>query len=314
MKPFRAFLAEQDQDYEYKLYSVENIHNAEMMAKIRLALGNHGLIDIEKQGVMTKMNDSSNMTFDEYPFSPVYVSKVTLSSPLSSRAAVQSVSLFTRIKDDKLAFLDKSDEIVMDGADAEQHSHPVEVDSKDAQEEVGDARAQTLVSDLMKDIIAGREANTIELEVYEGFVTSHREIKEASGESVRAGFYVFEDTKDGPIMTGPLKKLPENYSYKFGLRNLQIKRPLTTEGDLMEYAVSYEEDQQADPADAGRRIRSKSYEAEVIDQDSGRSYNVMVRAHSSFDARQQAVDKIAAKHGLRKEALIPVKPEAEAAN
>lgn len=312
MKPFRAYLAEQEQDYEYKLCSVENIHTDEMVQKIHLALDRYGLISLEPKGVQTTAKDTANNQFSEYPFMSVFVSTVVLANPLSSDAAVQSIALFTRIKDKKIQFFDKDDKIVMDGADAEQHAHPVEVDSTGAQEEVGDLRAKSLISDVMKDIIARREATTIEREVYEGFVASHHEIATILGQSVARGFYLGERFDDDTgLITGPFDKCPDNYDYVGPLREAVVVET-TDRGELFEYAVEYAPSEaQNDPEDGGQRDVGKSMSVEIVDQDSGKTHSIVVRATSNNAARAKAIEVMASRTGLSKERYMATNPKPE---
>lgn len=311
MKPFRAFLAEQDQDYEYKLCSVENILDGEVMAQIRMALGRHGLISVEPQGVQTKIADAAARKFDKYPFMPVHVLKLVMSNPISSRSAVQSVALFTRIPETKLGLFDMKDQIVMDGAEGEQHAHPVEYPSKDAQAEVGDARAQNLVSDLMKDITKTREERSYEREVYEGVVASHREVARATGRRLDKGFYIIENRGDeGNIMVGPFAKMPINYEYASKLSLMTLGESKNSGSGLREYSVEYPEtEKQDDPLDAGTRFEGNTYDVEMIDQDTGKSYTVAVRAGSERAARSRAAEIVAAQQGISKDRLIPMKPD-----
>lgn len=306
MKPFRAFLAEQEQDYEYKLCSVENIHTTEMLEQMRLALGRYGLIEMEPNGIQTQVTAAEKSEFTQYPFMPVYVVKVILANPLSSTSAVQSVSLFTRIKDDKLKFFDKDSKIVMDGAENEQHAHPVEVDSKGAQSEVGDEHAKSLLTDLMKEITAKRDSSTVELPVYEGFTASHHDVSQIIGREVRRGFYLAENTEDGwGVIQGPFNKLPENYDYVETLPKATVVESHTHD-NLMEYKVKYAEaEHQEMPADAGGKDVAKTMQIQVVDQDTGREHTVAVKASSSDAARKRAVEILHSRTGISKERLLP---------
>jgi len=302
MKPFFAHLLETEETYEYKLVSVENIHTDEVLGKIRLALKKHGLISIEPNGVQTKINDKSN--FSKYPFAPLYFDKVIMSSPISSMSAVQSVALFTRINDDRLKFVDKNDKVIMDGADAEQHAYPIEVDSKDAQEEVGQSRADSLVSDLMKDIATKRAGNIIR-DVYEGAVASHREVSKIVGKAVPRGFYIVESTgrHHGTIM-GPFHKCPDNYGYINKVHKAVIIKEDTSDG-VIEYSIKYPEtEMQKDPEDAGVRDRVKTMTVKLVDQDSGKEHSVVVRADNQETAKLKAVEIIANRTGLPKDRFI----------
>lgn len=309
MKPFRAFLAEQEQDYEYKLCSVENIHTTEMLEKMRLALGRYGLIEMEPKGIQTQVSAAEKSEFHQYPFMPVYVVKIVLANPLSSASAVQSVSLFTRIKDEKLKFFDKDSKIVMDGAENEQHAHPVEVDSKGAQSEVGDVHAQSLLTDLMKEITAKRDANTVEVPVYEGFTASHHDIAKMIDCEVRRGFYLVERYADGKgVIQGPFSKIPENYDYVTTIPKATVIESSGVD-NLMEYKVKYAEaEHQNSPSDAGGKDVAKPMQVEVTDQDTGKEHTVAVKATSVNAARAKAVEILSARLGISKDRLLPTSP------
>lgn len=309
MKPFRTFLAEQEQDYEYKLCSVENIHTTEMMEKLRLALGRYSLIEMEPKGIQTQITAAEKSEFTQYPFMPVYVVKVVLANPLSSASAVQSVSLFTRIKDDKLKFFDKDSKIVMDGAENEQHAHPVEVDGKGSQAEVGDEHAKSLLTDLMKEITAKRDANTVEVPVYEGFTATHRDVSKILGREVRRGFYLAEMQDDGwGVIQGPFTKMPENYDYVTTLPKATVVES-SAQDNLMEYKVKYAEaEHQEMPADAGGKEVAKVMQVDVTDQDTGKEHTVGVKATSANAARAKAVEILAGRLGISKDRLLPTSP------
>lgn len=316
MKPFRAHLVEQETNYEYRLCSVVNIHDSEIQDKIRLALGRYGLIELKPNGVQTKLNSAADKGFNQYPFSVVYVTTVVMSNPLSSRAAVQSVALFTRIDSSKLAFLDKSDQIVMDGPDVEQHAAPVGVDSKTAQAEVGDARVKTLVSDMMDAIISGRKDKTIEVPVYEnGSVVDHTAVSQATGRKMPKGFYVVETAGDETIMSGPYTRCPENYEFTNEMNRADLSEVRQQTDGINEYIVEYHPAETTeDPADAGRRLVGQTYQAEVVDQDTGKTHTISVRAQSANAARAIAVDRLSKKLGIDKDNLIPTKPDEVSGN
>lgn len=310
MKPFRAHLVEQEEDYEYKLCSVENIHDHEVLGHIRMALGKYGLMSMEVAGVQTQVTSASKLQFDKYPFRPVYIVKIVMSGPLSSRNAVQSVALFTRINQEKIRFFGKDDEIVMDGADVEQHGHPVEVGTDQAQAEVGDRRAKTLVSDLMKEIAAKRSSQTIERPIYEGFTASHHEINKMLGIKAPRGFYVMESTTAGfATITGPFRKCPDNYDY-VGRTPVAVLKETREVGSLVEYDVEFAPaDLQADPPDGGDRVVGEPTSVEVTDQDTGKVYTIVVRATGDNEARAKAVAVIASRKGISADRLMPTAPD-----
>jgi hypothetical protein len=308
MKPFIAHLLETDETYEYKLVSVDNIHTDEVMGKIRLALGKHGLISVEPNGVQLNVKDKNVAKFSEYPFAPVYFSKVIMSSPISSIPAIQSISLFTRINNSKMKFFDKNDKVVMDGADAEQHAHPIEVDSKGSQDEVGQSHADSLVSDLMKNIASSRENNVIR-PVYEGSVASHKEVTEMLNKSVPRGFYLIENESRGSgTVMGPFRKCPDNYGYIKTVSKAVVLTEKENDG-VIEYSVQYPEtDMQKDPEDAGSRDRNKPMTVKLVDQDTGKEHSIVVRADNDDTARIRAVEIIANRTGFHKDRFIPMNP------
>jgi hypothetical protein len=308
MKPFYAHLLENEETFEYKLVSVENIHTDDVMSKIRLALGKYGLVTLEPNGVLTTVKDSDNKRFAEYPFAPIYLCKITMNNPVSSNPLIQSIALFTRIKDTKLKLFDNGDKIVMDGSDAEQHAHPMEVGGKDAQSEVGQAKADSLVSDMMMDIAGRRDKNIIR-DVYEGHTASHVEISKMINTKVPRGFYLIENTaNDRASITGPFKTCPDNFGYITNVNKAVVLSESSDDG-VVEYAVKYAEpDMQNDPADAGTRDRNKPMEVALIDQDSGKEHTVVVRADTDESARLKAVEIIAKRTGLHKDRFMPKDP------
>lgn len=315
MKPFRVHLAEQEEENEYKLCSVENIHTTEMVEKIRMALGRYGLISMEPAGVQMKINTGEDTKFPEYPFAPVFVTKIFMDYPLSSDTAVQSIALFTRISDKMLKFCDKNGNPVVDGADAEQHAHPIEADDKDAQAEVGDARVKSLVSDMMKDIAARRSQSEIEIPVYEGFTATHHDIEKMTNRKVRRGFYLAENHHDGTAtITGPFKKMPDNFDYVDVLPKVVVVESNSYD-NLTEYKVKYAPaEQQKSPSDAGGVEIAKPMTVELTDQDTGKTYTIAVKAVTKNAARTKAIQIAAQQTKLPQGRFIPTSPVADPSN
>jgi hypothetical protein len=310
MKPFRVLLAEQDTDYVYKLCSVENIQDTYIMDRVRLALGRYGLISMESLGVNLKISSSEDSIFPSYPFLPVYVLKIVMANPLTSRNAIQSIALFASIPQDTLRFFDMKDQLVMDGAETEQHAHPVEVDSAFAQSEVGDARAKSLVSDMMKQISSSR-SGTLSIPVYESSMVTHHEVNRMIGQRVSRGYYLVEkDTNGRGQITGPFARSADNLSFMENVSPVTLVKTNKV-GDMMEFVVNhFPPDSQGDPADAGRRAEHKPMEVVLIDQDTGKEYTVVVRASSEETARSSAVEILSKETGIIKGRLLPKSPTA----
>jgi hypothetical protein len=272
-------------------------------------LGRYGLISLEPIGINMKVVSDDTSMFSNYPFLPVYMLKVIMASPLTSRNAIQSIALFASIPQNTLKFYDKSGNIVMDGAETEQHAHPVEVDSAFAQSEVGDKRAASLVSDMMKSIAAKR-SDTILVPVYESSMATHHEVGKMLGQPVRRGYYLIEKSTQGSgLITGPLSAYPDNLAFTTDVSAVKLKETKAVDA-MVEFAVDFfEPDVQEDPQDAGRRVDHKPMEVELVDINTGKEYTVVVRASSAETARPSAIEIIAAKTGIAKERFLPKSPE-----
>lgn len=308
MKPFRVVLAEQDQDFEYKLCSIENIGDTYVLDRIRLALGRYGLISVESMGATMKLQADENSMFPNYPFLPIYTVKVVMTNPITSRNAIQSVALFSTIPQETLKFFDMSGNLVMDGVEAEQNAHGVEVDKAFAQSEVGDSRAKALVSDMMKDIMAKRDG-TVKVPVYETTMISHHEVQTIIGQRVSRGFYMMEAVSSNrSLITGPFGTVADNLDFPKSITPGTLVESRSV-GDMMEFTVSSEPSIK-EPVDAGRRVEHKPMQVVLIDQDTGKEYTVVVRSSDEESARSSAIEILAGKTGISKEKLLPKAPNA----
>jgi len=177
------------------------------------------------------------------------------------------------------------------------------------QDEVGQLRANALVSDMMLDIANRREAGTYQRDVYEGAVASHKEVKQIIGRPVRRGFYIVEQFNNGlGSIVGPFRKCPDNYGYINTIVKAHVLNEDSNDG-IDDYDVQYAPaDHQNDPDDAGNRSRGVPMEVVLVDQDKGSEHRVVVRANSDDAARLRAIEIMAKRTGLPKDTFIPKNP------
>jgi hypothetical protein len=261
-------------------------------------------------GVTMKLSSDDKSMFPNYPFLPIHTVKVTMTNPITSRNAIQSVALFSTIPQDSLKFFDMDGNLVMDGVEAEQNAHGVEVDSAFAQAEVGDARSQSLVSDMMKQISSARNEK-LSVPVYEATMVTHHEVQKIIGERVSRGFYMMEQVSKGrSLITGPFATPADNLPFPSEIVPATLVETRQLEAGMFEYATRAEMVAMAqDPTDAGRRVEHKPMQVVLVDQDTGKEYTVVVRASSEDTARASAVEILAGKTGISKEKLLPKAPD-----
>lgn len=306
MKPFRAIIMEQEETYKYRISSIENINTEDYIAKIRLALGRIGLISIEKGGmtIMPRKQEQENIPM--YPLTTRYYVKVDMKNPITTKHAVQLIALITRIPENQIAFTDMDGNMVVDGAETEQHAFPQEVDSKEAQKDVGDARAKELVSDLMKDIMKKRDA-VKPFTLKEGSVATHIEVSSIIGKKVDRGFYIVEQFENGTgEIFGPYRKCPENYDFISNIFHADVINESNDDG-VTSFKIGGMRD--SDEGMDDPKGFDKKYDVELVNQDTGGHHRVVVRASSPQDARHEAVELIAAKTKQPRERFLPLYPK-----
>lgn len=300
MKTFADYLAETEEEFEYHLYSVINMHTPEMLAKLGYALRPHGLIAAEPLGVQTKAD--SNLEFVDYPFEHRFVTKLILNRPISSRHAELAITVFTGTSDKGFNLLDKdgNEVIVRDALAAE--IDPMTGDQ--AQKLVGDKRVTSLMDDF-RSFLGATKAEEVKIEVVtEGFVCNHATLSKAIGSPVRKGFYVAEAMTSGKFrVVGPFATQPDNYDFRAcPVGKLVETKVLKAHTQYILEAEETRVDASGDEAGVA--------EVEITDQDTGKVYTVVVSTTDNVVGRQQAIDVLSKKLGLAKTKLIPTKPEA----
>ena len=321
-KTFRSILAEQDTEYTYLVKSIYNIHEPDVMDQVRLALLPYDLRDIEKD--YYKPIDKDNKDFPGVPNSPCYALKAVLGlQPQEDDDAVQKVALFTRINDEHIVVHergkkpdseDNSDSDEKDGnykaltGTAKDFSSSLDHEHKDAQSEVGDKRITNLVKELEKERKEReKQSKEVKPKLKESFCTSHIALNQIENKWKR-GFYVVERVNDELQITGPWEKQPLNYKFL---------PELLTEGVTINSEDGYKviaEDRNfrfinAPMSRRKSRILEVKFSVDVEDQDTGKSYNVIVDAVNDAAARTRATRTVARKYKLEDHRLLASNPQ-----
>ena len=147
----------------------------------------------------------------------------------------------------------------------------------------------------------------------EAFVTSHNALRDVFGNTAPKGFYLIERFEDDPSvmhLQGPFTKQPTNYEFisnmkKRGCGIFEVRN--TNEVALVEHDRDFRY-----TSPLREQMQPKPYEVAIQDQDTGRVYNVLVKAISEDDARSRGVQTVAQQEQLDQSRLIAVEPNAVA--
>ena len=329
MKAFRAYLADNDEEYTYYVRSTRNIHDTWVMDQIRQALLGWELRDLEVDGYKSFTDDNG---FPLDPHMPVYSLKATLGlEPPDNEVAVQKVAFYANInhnyivvhRDDEPAKkLDNSDVGTSPDADYRSLAHGAKNWDATPDKEAIDPDAQSLVGEqglgeFLKILDQERRAreeerkeHEVEPQLTESFVTSHMALRDVLGPT-KKGFYLVERHQRNPSIMeicGPLRTQPVNYEFVAdldrsgtgGYEVLSENRVKLVNPDsdfrFTDQGVVTEED--------------TKYEVKVTDQDTGKDYPVVVTAESDTDARDAAVQVVADQEQIDPSRLIAVEPHA----
>ena len=328
-RPFRAYLAEQDQEFTFVVKSIYNLHDADMMDWVRLALLPYDLRELTK-GTFSPP-DKDQTTFPNVPNAPVYTLKAKLGLEPNWEDATEKVALFTRIRDFEHLLVhpegvDPKKE--MDNSDTKDETkkdykslakHAINWDATpdantvaDAQDGAGEKRIGALMKELEKERKEREDLiPTVDPNLKEAFVTTHIALKEVLGPTPK-GFYMIErPTVDPNILriSGPFKKQPTNYEF-VGDMSHPVVSGYKKMNEKTIYAVSNGKDFTYIVENASHSVITENrYSVDVTDQDSGQTYNVLVKAETDAGARDAAVNEVAAKHNLDKQRLLASDPE-----
>lgn len=326
-KSLRSILAENDQEFTYWVKSTYNIHDEETMDQIRLAMLSYDLREIDKGAY--KPIGAGNKDFPNVPNSPSYSVKVVVGlDPPTTNDALQRVSLFTRIFTDNLL-------VYKDGVDPHKEPETDEPTGKyknlaqsakdfsssldnivaNAQDDVGEKRIGSFLKDLEAQLKKERgEIKQITPRLKEAFVTSHIALNSVEA-GWRRGFYVVERTEvDHGTMkiTGPFSKQPSNYEF---IADLSVPGSGSLVVESGESIVMERFDRNfkytLKPTQRNDTVTEAKFSVDVQDQDTGKTYNVIVDALDDAKARDRAVVTVANQNKLNQEVLIATDPKME---
>ncbi len=328
-RSFRAILAEQDQEFTYVVKSIYNIHDADMMDWVRLALLPYDLRELTK-GTFTPP-DKDQTTFPNVPNAPVYTLKAKLGLEPNWEHATSKVALFTRIRDFEHLLVHKEGENPqkeMDNSDTKDETKkdykslaknainwdatPDQGIDTDGQEGAGEKRIGALMKELEKERKEREELiPTVDPNLKEAFVTTHIALKEVMGPKPK-GFYLIErPVQDANILRihGPFKKQPTNYEFVGEMTHPSVSG-FKKLNEKTIYAMSNGKDFTYIVEKASHSpITEEKFSVDVQDQDTGAQYNVVVDAMDDAGARDAAVNRVAEKHQIDKQRLLASDPE-----
>jgi hypothetical protein len=188
-----------------------------------------------------------------------------------------------------------------------------DIDSN-AQQYVGQDRIDAFMSELATDKKAREaevEGRNVQPNLTESFVTSHLALGDVFGNNAPKGFYLIERHESDPSIMqieGPFKQQPSNYEF---VANLLIKGSGTYEVQNENTVRMVEHDRDFRFTSPLReRMMPKPFEVSVQDQDTGKTYTVLVKALSETDAREKGVQTVAQQEQLNPSSLIAVEPDA----
>jgi len=171
-----------------------------------------------------------------------------------------------------------------------------------------DAFMQELDSDkkLRNNEVEGRN---VQPQLTESFVTSHLALGSVFGNNAPKGFYLVERHADNPStmhIEGPFKQQPTNYEFVADL----IVRGAGTFEVLSENEIRLVEHDRDFRFTRPLREQMKPipFEVNVQDQDTGKTYAVIVKALSETDARDAGVKMVADQEQINPSRLIAVEP------
>lgn len=215
MKTFFELLAEKDDEFTHYLRSTADIHHPELFERVRLSFMPFRVKSIEPDSYRPISRD--NPDFPDEPNSPTYSIKIVTGLPLTPKF-LEGLAMEAHIH---IAHLKLEGE-----DDHELVNKPVEVQSSDAQNLVGQKRLGEFVRELEADR-KKRMGMTTERKVYESFSTTHRGLEGVVKKPMRKGYYMIEayheDGRGYLSAKGPFPSRPEgNYHDRIIVNNPRI--------------------------------------------------------------------------------------------
>ncbi|GAF76406.1 unnamed protein product [marine sediment metagenome] len=332
---FRALLAEKDAEYVYHIKSTRHLHDDDIFGKLQIGMLGYDLRSLERVSYnpLAAVEPMFHPRNDEPGLDKIFHVRVVLGTDVANGILRQKVAYFTdinwkylvvhkdgeKMEDADIIDLDPS----MDGGTYKSLAKyakgwdgtPDEGDiDSNAQQYAGQNRIDAFMSELSadrKDREAEVEGRNVQPNLTESFVTSHLALGDVFGNNAPKGFYLVERLESDPSMMhieGPFKQQPSNYDF---VANLLVKGVGTfevqDEGNVR--MVEHDRDFRF-TRPLRERMTPTPFEVSVQDQDTGKTYTVLVKALSETDAREKGVQTVAQQEQLNPSSLIAVEPNA----
>jgi hypothetical protein len=331
---FRALLAEKDEEFVYHIKSTRHLHDDDIFGKLQIGMLGYDLRSLERVSYnpLAAVEPMFNPSNDEPGLDKIFHVRVVLGTDIANGILRQKVAYFTdihwkylvvhkdgeKMEDADIIDLDPS----MDGGTYKSLAKyargwdgtPDEdnIDNK-AQKYVGQDRIDAFMSELStdrKEREAEVEGRNVQPNLTESFVTSHLALRDVFGNNAPKGFYLVERLESDPSMMhleGPFTQQPSNYEF---IANLLIKGAGTYEVQDENNIRMVEHDRDFRFTRPLReRMIPKPFEVTVQDQDTGKTYTVLVKALSETDAREAGVQTVAKQEQINPSSLIAVEPD-----
>ena len=332
-KSFRAHLAEQDAEYVYHIKSTRHLHDDEIFGNLQIGLLGYDLRSLERVSyhplaAVEPMFAPSN---DEPGLDKIFHVRVVLGTDVDNGVLRQKIAMFTEINW-KYLVVHKDGEKMEDDETIDMHPSmtggtykslakyaknwdaTVDADNIDnkAQTLVGLDRIDAFLRELDIDKKAREqevEGRNVQPNLTESFVTTHLALGDVFGTNAPKGYYLVErhaDESDMMHIEGPFKQQPTNYDF---IPDLKVRGSGTFEvlSESQVRLVEHDRDFRFTRPLLERMV-PKPFEVTVQDQDTGKTYNVLVKALSETDAREAGVETVANKEQLDPERLVAIEP------
>ena len=332
-RTFRALLAEKDEEYVYHIKSTRHLHDDELFGNLQIALLGYDLRSLERVSYnpLAAVEPMFHPRNDEPGLDKIFHVKVILGTDVDNGVLRQKIAYFTdinwkylvvhkdgeKMEDDDIVDLHPS---MVGGSYKSLAQHAKSWDATpdegnidtNAQVHVGQNRIDAFMQELESDKKLRNnevEGRNVQPQLTESFVTTHLALGDVFGNNAPKGFYLVERHADDPSMMhieGPFKQQPSNYEFVADL----IVRGAGTFEVLSESEVRLVEHDRDFRFTRPLREQMKPtpFEVTVQDQDTGKTYTVLVKALSETDARDRGVETVANQEQLDQSRLIAVEP------
>lgn len=281
---FKVFLEDAKDEYEYEVYCIDDIVSQPMIQKIVDALSVYGLLSINPKGICMKPPSAAMANFS---FAGRYLLDITMSNPIDEQSIIEVLALHTNIKSKMFSIFPKGKKAADPFVEP-----PALAPSEQSQEEVGQKRVDTLMTDLMKEISEGKDE-----ESNDNYVTNHKQVSKMLGKEMLKGYYLVEKEDERGTITGPYETRPDNYDFLESEESVASVVETKAFGNrLKEMKVEfYPAEMIDDPDDGGERMELEMMSVKVKDLVNGEQYEIKLKASDKLMANKKAIDMLLAR-------------------